>query len=207
MVRCMCAVSLAVELEKEEFIELVVAALGLSLVYAYPSLYSFPIALVTIAAAFVPHELAHRYLAEHLGFRSRFRLSTPSLVSSIMICLLSGGLVKVGTAGAVEVQGFASEDDMGEIALAGPLTNMLIAALSALFSPASPLFAIIAIVSAGMGVFNLLPVPPLDGHYVARWNRQNWALVFGLSLLVSVLVSWSVVQDALGWLLWSWRGF
>lgn len=202
----MCAGFLAVELERDELAELTVAVLGLSLVYAYPLLQLFPLALVAVAMVFIPHELAHRYLAEHLGLRARFKLSPPSLISSIVICLLSGGLAKVGAAGAVVVQGFASEDDMGEIALAGPLTNMLVALLCALFSPASPFFAFIAVVSASVGVFNLLPVQPLDGHHIARWSREIWALAFGFSLLISTLVAWSAVQDALGWFLWSWRG-
>jgi Zn-dependent protease len=187
-----------------ELAQLAVAVLALALVYSYPALPLYPFALLAVAAAFVPHELAHKYVAESMGLEARFRLSPSALASSIAICLLTGGVVKVGAAGAVVVSGWATVDDEGEIALAGPLANLVVATLAACLGPASPLFTYIALVNAGAAVFNLLPSPPLDGFKVLRWNREYWAAAIACSLLCSTLVAASAVQDALGWLLWRW---
>jgi Zn-dependent protease len=187
-----------------ELAQLVVAVLALALVYSYPALPLYPFALLAMAAAFVPHELAHKYVAESMGLEARFQLSPPALASSIALCLLSGGAVKVGAAGAVVVSGWVTTDDEGEIALAGPLANLAVAAFAACLGPASPLFTYVALVNAGVAVFNLSPVPPLDGFKVSRWNRSYWAAAFAFSLVCAALVSLSAVQDALGWLLWRW---
>lgn len=198
----MCGACLAVELEREEAIELAVAVLGLAIVYAYPALWLFPLALLAVASAFIPHELAHRFTAEHLGLRARFRLSVSSLVSSLLLCLVTGGVMKVGAAGAVEVEGFATADDAGQIAIAGPLANIAVACLASLLAPASLIFGTIALVNAGLAIFNLLPLPPLDGLHVFRWNRGAWSLVFGLALLTATIASVAVARSVLGWLLW-----
>jgi Zn-dependent protease len=189
---------------EEELVQLVVAVLALALVYSYPALPLYPLVFLAVAAAFVPHELAHKLVAESMGLEARFRLSPPALASSIAICLLTGGVVKVGAAGAVVVSGWVTVDDEGEIALAGPLANLAVAVFAACLGPASPLFTYIALVNAGAAVFNLLPSPPLDGFKVLRWNGEYWVAAFACSLLCSALVAASAVQDALGWLLWRW---
>jgi Zn-dependent protease len=189
---------------ESEIAQLAIAVLALALIYSYPALPLFPLALIAVAAAFVPHELAHKCVAESMGLGARFQLSLPALASSLILCLLSGGAVKVGAAGAVVVSGWAATDDEGEIALAGPLANLAVAAFAACLGPASPLFTYVALVNAGAAVFNLLPSPPLDGFKVLRWNREYWAAAFACSLLCSALVALSAAQDALGWLLWRW---
>jgi Zn-dependent protease len=39
-----------------------------------------------------------------------------------------------------------------------------------------------------LAIFNLLPVPPLDGSKVFAWDRKNWAIIFvGLLVLRSII--------------------
>jgi Zn-dependent protease len=195
---------LAAEEARREVWELTIAVVGLAIIYSYPLLPLFPQALIAVVSAFVPHELAHRYVAESIGLRARFRLSPAHLASSLALCLLTMGAVKVGMAGAVVISGWTTPDDEGEIALAGPLANLVVAAIAACLGPASPLFTLVALVNASLAIFNLLPVPPLDGYRVARWREEYWAGAFALSLICAALVSLSAVQDILGWLLWRW---
>jgi Zn-dependent protease len=195
---------LAAEEARQEALELAVAVVGLAIIYSYPLLPLFPLALLAVGSAFVPHELAHRYVAESIGLRARFRLSPVHLASSIALCLLTMGMVKVGMAGAVVISGWATPDDEGEIALAGPLANLAVATIAACLGPASLLFTLVALVNVSLAVFNLLPVPPLDGYRVARWREEYWAGAFALSLVCAALASLSAAQDILGWLLWRW---
>jgi Zn-dependent protease len=84
----------------------------------------------------------------------------------------------------------------GIISYAGPLTNIIIAAL---FFALGIMFAkmeVVAMVARfGMGVnlflalFNLLPVPPLDGSKVFAWNKALWAITF-VPLAVLVAKFW-----------------
>ncbi|MGC8987754.1 site-2 protease family protein [Infirmifilum sp.] len=187
---------------EEEFLELALAVLGLALVYSYPALPLFVPALIAVASAFVPHELAHKYVAESMGLRAGFRLSPFMLLASIAICLLTGGLVKVGAAGAVVVEGWAAPEDEGQIAVAGPLANIAVAAFAASLSPASPLLALAALVNSGLAVFNLLPFPPLDGYKVMNWSREIWAAAFAAAIFCAVIVSLVTAQSAVGWLVW-----
>ena len=83
--------------------------------------------------------------------------------------------------------------DMALTAAAGPLSNVLLAYVFALF------FYYVEIISAGLAVFNVFPIPPLDGSkvlfsclsdkaylWLMRYERYGMALLM-LLLLTGVL--------------------
>jgi Zn-dependent protease len=89
--------------------------------------------------------------------------------------------------------GTASE---GLIAMAGPATNIVISiaglvgakAFQAIPIPTLfQLFIAIKYVNSVLAVFNLIPIPPLDGFKIARWNP----LVY-LSMLIIALIIMSL---------------
>lgn len=98
------------------------------------------------------HELGHMIVAERLGYKMR------------EIKLLPYGAILNG-----ESDEFLSADEI-TIALAGPLTNFLMCAICVMLwwiSPSIYIFTIdFCIASLVAGVFNLLPIFPLDGGRV-----------------------------------------
>lgn len=65
------------------------------------------------------------------------------------------------------------------VSLVGPLANMSLALMFFLLSIPFPstITSLGARVNAGLAFFNLLPVPPLDGSKVFRWNKVLWVVV------------------------------
>lgn len=130
------------------------------------------------------HEAAHGYAAYWLGdptakYNGRLSLNPLSHVDPIgFLCLL---LFRFGWAKPVPVNSGYFKHPKRDIALvsaAGPIANILLAAVMLMlirilnFLPnpftmaLSIFFNITAIMSIGLAVFNLLPVPPLDGSKI-----------------------------------------
>lgn len=147
------------------------------------------IVLVVIVFSMVLHELAHGFTAYFLGdttAKDEGRLSFNPVkhldpVTSVMLPLLlaiSGGPI-FGGAKPVPVDSRnlkGKEWGMALVAIAGPLTNLLIAFVAFLIGHFSGgmyatgvwslIFSELILVNLGFFVFNLLPIPPLDGSRV-----------------------------------------
>jgi len=134
------------------------------------------------------HEWAHAYVADRAGDptpRSQGRL-TPNPLAHLdpvgTLCIL---VAPFGWARPVQVQPARMRDperDHMRVAVAGPLTNLVLAAASllslelyALVPGAGPgllarCLAASVTINLVLAVFNLIPVPPLDGERVASYH-------------------------------------
>ncbi len=133
------------------------------------------------------HEYAHALAADKLGDDTprrtgRLTISPMAHISplgALMIFLCGFGYAKPVP---VRMKNFKSpKRDMALVALAGPLCNiiqaffyMFLYSLITSFEMANPAIAYIALffffaadVNIGLAVFNLLPIPPLDGSRLA----------------------------------------
>ena len=196
--------------------------------------------LPVLLFSLVVHEIAHAVAAERLGdptARMLGRISLNPLVHldpfmSVMVpglLILAGSPVIFGGAKPVPVNyRFLSSPrrDMALIALAGPVSNLVIAAfclvtirLLAAFElyqvPVAFDFLIYGLqVNVALAVFNMLPVPPLDGSRIlaallpgdsARFldslERYGLLLVFALVFLNVPSVAISFVFELISPLL------
>lgn len=160
------------------------------------------------------HEAAHGYAAYKLGdptARNLGRLSLNPLAHIDPIGFLCLLLFKFGWAKPVPINTRYFKHpkrDIALTALAGPVSNFILAAAALLLQrllmavPSQFTFALAtfcnltAIMSIGLGVFNLIPIPPLDGSKIfypilpTKWiyQMQSYEMYIQLGLL---LLLWS----------------
>lgn len=154
--------------------------------------------LVTAAAAalsaFVAHELAHKIVAQRRGFWAEFRMSPYGLMMSLITALI--GFLWAAP-GATVVSGMSPADRVGwgHTSIAGPLTNLAFAGVFYGVAIGVPLHQVglvqelllLAYFNSWFATFNLVPLGPLDGRKVFRWNVPVWAGAFVLSAAAAVL--------------------
>lgn len=174
-------------------------------------LYIIPAALIAIMC----HELTHGLFSYLLGDptpKEQGRLSlNPAKHLDLMgtLCLI---VFRFGWAKPVQVDPRYYKNPkwgMAIVALGGPLANFIIAFISGLFFTLIELyvpyseFAVIIynflfylmVINIGLGLFNLIPIPPLDGSkiigallpdnaYVQFMKYQRYGMFFMIGLLV-----------------------
>jgi len=153
--------------------------------------YLYLISFVAVGSGFVLHELMHKFTAERYGYWAEFRM----WVMGIVLALITSTLGFIFAApGATYIQGNnVSEKQNGIISLAGPATNVVIAVVFLLVrTVGTGIIYDIGVVGFPVNIFlatfNMLPVMPLDGAKVFRWNKLLWIGVF-VPLLIIVLTS------------------
>ncbi len=133
--------------------------------------------IIALLCAIIPHEVAHGYAAYKLGddtAKTDGRLSFNPLNHIDPIGLLSMIIFKFGWAKAVPINPYKFKNrkrDTLIVSLAGVAVNFIlgfIAALAFVFAyyrslPLTDLFQNIMWFNVMLGVFNLVPIPPLDG--------------------------------------------
>jgi len=164
--------------------------------------YALTPGIVAIAATaaltgFVAHELAHKIAAQRRGFWAEFRMWPTGLLLSFVTAFLG---VLWGAPGATVVSGMPESDraDWGRTGLAGPLTNVafglvfLAGGLGAFEWRSSLATGLLLLgwINGWFGTFNLLPLGPLDGRKVLRWNFATW---FGAILFTGAVAAVSIM--------------
>lgn len=147
------------------------------------------ISIVAVLTGFLLHELMHKYFAQKFGAWAEFRYSFFGLIVGIFTSLL--GFI-IAAPGAVYISGNLSRRQNGVVSAAGPLTNTAFAfiflasavALNSLGSAWALFFGTVAFLDAILGVFNMIPVPPLDGSKVLMWDVKVYLVCLLLPILV-----------------------
>jgi len=143
----------------------------------------FLISLITVGSGFVLHELSHKFTAQRFGYWAEFRMWPLGIVLALVTSLI--GFI-FAAPGATYISGVnITESENGKISLAGPMTNVAVAAAFLpflLLGRASTFLGQLGsegvFVNVFLALFNLLPVMPLDGAKVFAWSKRSWAGVF-----------------------------
>ena len=157
-------------------------------------LSSIPISFFGLLTAFFVHELSHKFMAQKYGLWSEFRMFPSGLVISVILGIFTG--IVFAAPGAVMFRGEVRNFEMGRIAAAGSSANIIIASITLplyLFvffevSFLGKLVGFVCLVNALLATFNLLPLGPLDGAKVIRWNGIVWALLFILAIVITIII-------------------
>lgn len=144
------------------------------------------VVLTILVFSAILHEVAHGYVADKLGdptarLLGRLTLDPRPHIDPMMsialpaLLILSGSPVIFGAAKPVPVDPFNLKDgrkDIAIVSLAGPLTNFCLAILAAILlrfiatAELSEFLLMVVRLNLLLGIFNLLPIPPLDGSKV-----------------------------------------
>ncbi|MCX7589354.1 MAG: site-2 protease family protein [Patescibacteria group bacterium] len=158
--------------------------------------------IIILIFSAVIHEVSHGLMAEKLGdntarLAGRLTLNPlkhldffGSFILPVSLYFLSGGSFVFGWAKPVPYNPLNLKNplrDGGLIALFGPLSNFFIALFFGLIlrfgenyflgSQLAILFSVIIYINILLGVFNLVPIPPLDGSKVlfGFLPNKNWS--------------------------------
>lgn len=146
------------------------------------------ISMLTAGVGFLLHELAHKVVAVRFGQRAAFKADY-SMLGLAIVSAMAGFIF--AAPGAVYHRGRITKRQNGLIAVAGPVTNLVLAVLFAplLFVPVEFVFQL-GLYGVGINLllaaFNMIPFGPLDGKTVLSWSKPVFALTFGVSLLLAL---------------------
>ncbi|MFH1182555.1 MAG: metalloprotease, partial [Candidatus Woesearchaeota archaeon] len=154
-------------------------------------LFALFVSAITVGTGFVAHELCHKYLAQRYGFISEFRAFDQYLVLAIIMSFF--GFI-FAAPGAVFIAGRIDRVRNGRISAAGPLANIVMAAvfLALAFVPVQ-IIQIIAVsgltINAWLAFFNMLPFGNFDGAKIFAWNKMVYAFLAAAALILLVIPS------------------
>jgi Zn-dependent protease len=173
-------------------------------------IYWILVAIPSILVAATVHEYAHAYVAYRLGdptAKAEGRLTLNPLKHIDPLGALFMVLFRFGWSKPVPINEYNFEKRelyTALVAFAGPLSNFIMAFLTALifrfidFSD-QPLIVFLlysfATINIALAVFNLIPIPPLDGHKIVRallppplrfyWEQlEKYAIILILLLIL-----------------------
>ena len=157
------------------------------------------ISAIGLFLSFGLHELSHRFTARAYGFNAVYRMWIPGLIIAIGTSFL--GFIFLAP-GFVEIKELDTEESIQQnknklavISLTGPLSNIILALvflvlfgfLTESLNIKGILFLnrdiILDIIRFGLSInvwfalFNMIPMPPLDGWKVFSWNKEVWFIM------------------------------
>lgn len=190
--------------------------------------------IIVLIFSIVVHEVAHGYTAYFLGdptakYAGRLTLNPikhidlfGSIIIPSILALLPGSFI-FGWAKPVPVNTYNLRyGKWGEalVAFAGPFSNIIIALTASFFMRLAftgslhlevasvTLLAVITITNIVLAIFNLMPVPPLDGSRVLyallptkfASLRQGIERHGFLYVLIFIFLIWPIIEPVIPWL-------
>ena len=147
---------------------------------------ALPISLIAVGLGFILHEVAHKFAAQRFGCWSEFRYDKRGLMWALFFSLFIG--IVWAAPGATWFSGRVTKKENAIISLAGPGVNMTIAIIIVGMIFILPI-SILSVylfwsgwIIAFLAVFNLLPIPPLDGSKIWKWNIGVYILALGAAI-------------------------
>jgi Zn-dependent protease len=195
-----------------EIKEIIIAAAVLSVAFAFArkdglmgvlstgasDLYLLVIfSFISVGIGFLAHELiGHKFVAQHVGMHGEFKMWRFGLVFAFLTSLAGFVFAAPGAvyvAPRYDIWGRpenVSKRKMGLVSIMGPVVNLVLAAafFALNFLYPSDLFSLAVFVNVWLGIFNMLPIPPLDGSKVFAWDRRIWIALFAVLILMFIFL-------------------
>ena len=157
------------------------------------------LSFVGIVSAFFFHEMAHKFMAQKFGLWAEYRMFPQGLFFALFFSLFTPFVF--AAPGAVMFRGKIRNFEMGHIALAGPLSNIIIATITLIIylfifiqdTFSNEIIGYICLINSVLATFNLLPIDPLDGSKIIKWNENIWILSITYSAFIMIVITIDII--------------
>jgi Zn-dependent protease len=150
--------------------------------------------IVILTLSFFIHEFAHKITAQREGLWAEFRLTLWGAVLTLITAI--SPVFKIFAPGAVMISGQIEPRAVLKISVAGPATNIVLAAVFLGFAFVPSPYAVSCLFggfwNAFIAVFNLIPIGLFDGFKIFRISKEVWALVFAASAALTVFAGFFI---------------
>jgi Zn-dependent protease len=192
----------------------------------YQLLFSDPLVFLVVfpglLLSITIHEFAHAFMADKLGdptprVQGRLTLDPRAHLELLGVAMIF--FTRFGWGKPVQYDPYNLKEprrDTALIAIAGPITNLIIATILAMvlklgLAPAMWLaeaFGLILYINIILAIFNLIPVFPLDGSKILMSiipptqaiEYENFMEKYGILVLIALIMPWNGLSPA-SWLI------
>ena len=169
--------------------------------------WGFAIAAILVGTAFLPHELAHKFVAIRKGQFARYILWVRGMLFTLLTLVLGIGLIVPGFVAIVPMTRQMDKRDLGLVAFAGPAINAVIGSISLILGVLTysgyaigftgPLamsglfgipniFILVAQFNGLIALFNCIPIWQLDGKKILNWNKVAFFVLVAINLAIVI---------------------
>jgi Zn-dependent protease len=193
--------------------------------------------LIVLLFSVVIHEVSHGYWAYKLGDDTAYLMGRltlnplahldpfGSIILPLCLYFLTGGSLVFGWAKPVSFNPLKLKNprrDSALLAFGGPLANLSVALIFGLiirlfvvlgYPAIIPFFSLIVEINLVLAIFNLIPIPPLDGskilfYFFPSIELESFLHRYGFLFIFLVLMfGWSLIFPAVSFLYHLFTGF
>lgn len=185
-------------LSARELVVIVISALVFALAFIVKD--RLQVIMVTLGVfvlmggiAIVAHELGHRITAGRCQCGTELQFWGLGTLTMLLTAWLFGNIFAKPSRTVLQETPDLTSRQRALIMVAGPTANLLFAALSLVLLFQGGIYALAGGVGVSInllvGVTALLPVKPMDGRHIFRWNPLVWLVIF-----IPVLIAYLAIQ-------------
>ena len=191
------------EFNENEIKDIIISIISLAVISSINALFtgdswfaSFIVYLVAVSIALFTKLYSHKRIGEKFDCTAIYKFNYYLFIISMLTALLFQGIFVFAALGSIMINSSyytrlghkfvnISRREAGLIALSGPMANIVLAITSLLLYPLfPPFFSALRNISVFMALFSLVPIPPLEGHFILWWNRPVWLACFLMPLFL-----------------------
>ena len=213
----------------DEIKSIAIASLLIGFMFAFRdfSLLNFVYAIIVVVLSLLFHIIIQKIVSLHMGFEADFKLWWYGLLIGLAVTFVSNGKVwwlvlPGGLAFSILARHRLGKFryglnywPMGIIAFSGPIASIVFGTIFKnielyIFQTPIPFLHNIFIFNLVLAVCSMIPIPPLDGHYMFYASRMWFSFLFGTIFSYAILTLvfeiyswvWAIIIGIVIWLIY-----